>query len=504
MIGGLAGLVIGTLMIRNRLIAIAPRWSFLAVLADWMCASNAHGQSAAPAAINGVYNGSYRCAQGPTTLKLFLHASADGSLTGIFTFYLPPGSHNQAYSFSLSGPLDAATGKFRLSPDKWETPPPPNYSMVGMEGAFDPGNGQVAGKIASGACGAFQAKRGRSATMALEKEPAKTPAVSTASATPASRSDTGPGGQSTSATAPGVSTPTTAAAKPVTSSSSPAQAGTGGALVRKSKAYWDNYRSDIIRQVFDGGFGSDVDESTEFQVLFTSHVETFSKKCRAYLPTRHETVTVTQVTTRSDRYGNVVSRQNNQPVAVEVEPRFAPKYRKYAASLGSTSADSLRAAIGIMSGRVSANTYFDIGLDAARFFQTESCQSAAMSQLGENLLRGATGQLSLQQSGASIAGASAETDKSAPTGRFTRFIDGCDAFYRDPANARYRKLDSDAWCECLSDPYQHVMTPEQESYYANDYARHFRGEIAQPRESSTDPAWPRLHPAVERCAATTR
>jgi len=301
-----------------------------------------------------------------------------------------------------------------------------------------------------------------------------------------------------------VSTSTTAAARPVTSSSSPAQTGTGGALVRKSKAYWDNYRSDIIRQVFDGGFGSDVDESTEFRVLFTSHVETFSKKCRAYLPARHETVTVTQVTTRSDRYGNVVSRQNSQPMAVEVDSRFAPKYRKYAASLGSTSAESLGAAIGIMSGRVSANTYFDIGLDADRFFQTESCQSAAMRQLGDNLLRGATGQLSLQQAGVSIAGASAETDKSAPTGRFTRFIDGCNAFYRDPANARYRKLDSDAWCKCLSDQYQHVMTPEQESYYANDYARHFRGEIAQPRESSTDPAWPRLHPAVERCAATTR
>ena len=215
-------------------------------------------------------------------------------------------------------------------------------------------------------------------------------------------------------------------------------------------------------------------------------------------------MTVTQVTTRSDRYGNVVSRQNSQPMAVEVDSRFAPKYRKYAASLGSTSAESLGAAIGIMSGRVSANTYFDIGLDADRFFQTESCQSAAMRQLGENLLRGATGQLSLQQAGVSIAGASAETDKSAPTGRFTRFIDGCNAFYRDPANARYRKLDSDAWCKCLSDQYQHVMTPEQESYYANDYARHFRGEIAQPRESSTDPAWPRLHPAVERCAATTR
>jgi hypothetical protein len=491
-------------MIRNRLIASTLRWLFPAVFALRMFASAGQSQNAAPDAINGVYDGNYTCAQGPRTLRLSLRTSAGGSLTGIFTFYVPPTSHDHAYSFSLSGPFDAATGKFMLRPVKWETPPPANYSMVGMDGAFDPGTAQVAGKITFGSCGAFQAKRGRSASMALEKEPAKTPAPSIASAAPASRPGTGHAGQRKSAATPGVSTPTTAAAAmPVTSSGSPAQAGTGGGLVRKSKAYWDNYRSDIIRQVFDGGFGSDVDESTQFRVLFTSYVESFSKKCRTYLPSRHETLTVTQVTEKRDRYGNVVSQQNSQPVTVEVDSRFAPKYRKYAASLGS-SGENLGTAIGIMSGRVSANTYFDPGQDAVRFFQSESCQSAAMRQLGENLLRGATGQLSLQQAGASIAGASAETDKSAPTGRFTRFIDGCNAFYRDPANARYRKLDSDAWCKCLSDQYQYVMTPEQESYYANDYAHRFRGEIAQPRESSTDPAWPRLHPAVERCAATTR
>ena len=31
--------------------------------------------------------------------------------------------------------------------------------MVGMDGAFDPGAGQVAGKITNGSCGAFQATR---------------------------------------------------------------------------------------------------------------------------------------------------------------------------------------------------------------------------------------------------------------------------------------------------------------------------------------------------------
>ena len=34
-------------------------------------------------------------------------------------------------------------------------------------------------------------------------------------------------------------------------------------LVRKSAAYWSQYKSDIIRQVFDGGFGEDVDEDAD-------------------------------------------------------------------------------------------------------------------------------------------------------------------------------------------------------------------------------------------------
>ena len=84
------------------------------------------------------------------------------------------------------------------------------------------------------------------------------------------------------------------------------------------------------------------------------------------------------------------------------------------------------------------------------------------------------------------------------SGRFTRFVDGCNAFYRDPANSKY--LHSTAWCQCLSDQYQGVMTPEEESRYGNDFKRLFLDQIAQPQRNSTDPAWPRLHPARDRCA----
>jgi TPR repeat protein len=145
-------------MTPNRLTAIVFRCSISAVLPFCVFAPNAKAQSAATA-VNGVYNGTYTCAIGPRTLKLSLLASGDGSLTGVFTFYLPPDSHTQAFSYSMSGTFDAVSGKFKLNPLKWETPPPGGYSMVGIDGAFDPGTGQVAGKITNGSCGAFQATR---------------------------------------------------------------------------------------------------------------------------------------------------------------------------------------------------------------------------------------------------------------------------------------------------------------------------------------------------------
>jgi hypothetical protein len=76
------------------------------------------------------------------------------------------------------------------------------------------------------------------------------------------------------------------------------------------------------------------------------------------------------------------------------------------------------------------------------------------------------------------------------------FVDACNAFFRDPAMSGHR--DPTAWCKCLGDHYRGVMTSEEEARYANDFKRLFWYEIAAPR--STDPAWPRLHPAVNACA----
>jgi hypothetical protein len=146
-------------------------------------------------------------------------------------------------------------------------------------------------------------------------------------------------------------------------------------IVTKPKVYWETYyRTDLIRQVFEGHFVASFDSAQQFKMLFTTYVEMFSAHCSAYLPARHEAFTIT-------------SQQTGQTSTVEVDPRFAPKYQQYFESLIRTAGQSPADALAIASGRVDASDYFAPGTDVMKFFQSETCQSAAMRQLGENLLR---------------------------------------------------------------------------------------------------------------------
>jgi hypothetical protein len=187
--------------------------------------------------------------------------------------------------------------------------------------------------------------------------------------------------------------------------------GAGAGFVHKSYSYWHAY-GDLIKQVFNGSYGSDMNSSTGFRVLLGTYVDLYSARCRAYLPATHETLAMTQSTERTDKYGNVVERYVNQAYTVEVDSRFAPIYREYARSLGSTSGETLGLALGVASGRLSPTDVVAPGTDMIKFFNTEKCQSAAMRQLAENLLRAAQGQKSLQDAGVRIAGAEAENDAS--------------------------------------------------------------------------------------------
>lgn len=123
--------------------------------------SSASSTSKQENAVEGVYTGTYVCAKGPTDLKLTLKAPEYGLLTGTFTFYVPPGTHNKAYTFSMNGHFDPKSGSFNLNPLKWEGPEPPNYLMVGLKGAVDAKAGKVEGVVDYTGCGRFEAMKGR-------------------------------------------------------------------------------------------------------------------------------------------------------------------------------------------------------------------------------------------------------------------------------------------------------------------------------------------------------
>jgi uncharacterized protein with FMN-binding domain len=455
------------------------------------------GPPAAPVArlssINGVYNGTYAGDQGPIKIKLTITQQGHGILAGVLTVYLPGSSGTQAYTYSLQGTNDPMHRHFELSPRDWDTVPPASYEMLGLTATFAPNVVQNTARI-------FGQMRGTRFWPTFE---ATWDAAETASITSviAAQKAVGP---------PRVPPPTAeevaahaalvAAHAAALKNAPPAQLASKD-LVRKSKAYWDAYRTDLIREVFDGGFGSDLDDDTQFRILFTSYVQMFSKNCRAYFPGSHESVTIVQPTvTVTDGTGAVVSRREGQTWTVEVDSRFVNSYREYCRSLNS-SGQGLVAFVGIVSGNTSPDAYTGPAFDIQRFFATETGPSAAMRQLGENLLRGANGDPSLQDAGAKIAGAEAETDKSLPPGRFLHFVDGANAFYRDPANAKFRTGHDTAFCQLLAEKYRNVMTDEEEYYYANDFGPRFRNQIMQPQKYCTDPEWPRLHPAVEECIA---
>jgi hypothetical protein len=460
----------------------------------------------------GVFNGTYtRANEPPTKFKLTITHPPNSDLAGVATIYLPADSGTKAYTYSLKGALDG-NGAFHLFVYDWETTPPKdfkNFKAMGFNGELRSNVNQNTARILSAPTSGF-------ATLVVPKFEATWDATESADIKGAIAAQKAVG-DADQVAALKVQAEVLKNAKPKQLASKD--------LVRKSPAYWDGYRSDFIREIFDGGFASDVDDDPAFKSLFTDYVDLFSKNCAAYLPADHKTITITTVTTRG---GLVIGTTSK---TVEMDPRFIAKYVEFSGvdpAPGSDQEKEQTAKTLAIAGRilqrggpshgtspadaiallhlVAAHGVFG-GAGMDKFFATEvkaTGPSAALRQMGENLLRGATGEPSLQEAGAKIEGAGAETDKDLPPGRFARFIDGANAFYRERAKAdpiRYGHSSSHdtAFCETLAAEYQNVMSREEEYYYANDFEGRFFRQIMQPRERCTDPAWPRLHPAVEKC-----
>jgi hypothetical protein len=441
--------------------------------------------------ITGLYFTHFRCRNRDYDGKLALFASSDRDavLTGFMTIVMPYGSDTRTMTFKLAGRL--------LLPRSFlirAVPPIPSGVPFGALRGDDAGwsNGKILASMEG--CGdtmvatrdATESPKITSITTAEQVAEAPLPdpvavrAARVAEAVAQNRramEEIHPGGR--------------VPYDSPTNNRPPSFSNAG--LVRKSANYWRGFHSDVIREIFDGGFGADVEESTPFKVLFTSYVESYSKSCRASLPANHTAITMTSVTARVDRFGNVVSQNANYSVTVEADPRFAPKYREYAAALSSSAV-----ALGILTSGRRVNTLLDPLLDIAQFFEDQKCQGPAMHQLTENLLRGALDKNSLQQAGETIAGAAADTDPSTPPG-LTHFSDACHAYYRDPAHPEQSSRNASHWCSCLGDQYRNRMTTADEAFFASDF-KQFLNLAAGTKPSTGDvTTWERFHAGADAC-----
>ena len=453
--------------------------------------------------IEGVFNGTYTKEKGtPTKFKLTIARSQQGvtvrgvvvHLTGMATIYLPTDSGTKAYSYSLKGSGDpGGHDNFSLYPQDWATTPPKdlenrNLKSMGFNGTLvlDPAR-----------------KTAKIVNINIPKNDKDDIPSFEATWDPTESSDI----EGTIAAQKRVDAAELAAAlkerDEMVRNAPPKQLASKD-LVRKSRKYWDGYQTDMIREVFDGGFGAAIDENQQFQFLFTTYVEMYSAKYAALLPANHERVTITRYSTKPDGNGGYIKVADSTST-VEVDSRFAPKYRQFAEGLGSSSGGMGTAIAAIGSG-ASPQQMINILLapkrDMERFFANHDGKSAAMRQLTENFLRGATGEPSLQQADGKIDGAQAESDKDLPPGRYARFVDAANAYFRDraekdPAMFGHNSSRDTAFCQRLSEAEQSVMSREEEYYYANDFEGRFYS-IMGSRASCPDPAWPRLHPAFEK------
>lgn len=123
--------------------------------------------------IAGTYSGRYRY-QVWRTLELQIRDNGNGRISGIFTFSLTPNPDHASYS--MTGQYDVASRHFHLEPQKWVGRRPSGFSMVGMEGSFDPRWRQLRGTITNFNCGPFElAPAGTRLSELLESPPVNVP-----------------------------------------------------------------------------------------------------------------------------------------------------------------------------------------------------------------------------------------------------------------------------------------------------------------------------------------
>lgn len=194
------------------------------------------------------------------------------------------------------------------------------------------------------------------------------------------------------------------------------EAGRRPGVVYKSGAFWSAFDDfEMPRRVFEGDFHG-VNTTSAFAGSFSAYVEEFYRNCKSALPSSKVPYDRPLVNVETGERITIDSY-------VEMDPRFYDAYARYerrrAAGQMADGLDDLAEGVakggkagvetmikGLAQGAAAALNH---GKQMAAFLRGR-CQSATVRQMGENMLRAANGQPSVQASGPPIEGAAAESE----------------------------------------------------------------------------------------------
>lgn len=195
-------------------------------------------------------------------------------------------------------------------------------------------------------------------------------------------------------------------------------------IVYKYDEFWSKfYNFDNPRRIFDGDFKL-YKNSAKFKVYFNSYADLFSVQCKDHVKefVKYLIPSSEKISTTYYMDGHQESQYRDTYEEEYIDRRFTPQWNEYrtavfyyffAKTLSGIKKDektifemNSKEIAEKVSDTLEENEAFQMG----KFFKENTCDSATMTQLGENLVRAANGLPSLQEEGVQLAGANNESD----------------------------------------------------------------------------------------------
>ena len=259
--------------------------------------------------------------------------------------------------------------------------------------------------------------------------------------------------------------------------------------VYKTERYWSQFDSFYIpSKTFAGEFNA-FRINVQFPDHFVRFVSAYSTFCRSHITNGiHRVIPWDEVTYRG---GIEVSRVRKQ-TEIWVDRDFFAKFEEYEKLLDAAGVGRIFQIIGNqLTGKDQDGTQMlqsigqmirnelQLSISWRQFFDDNTCTSATMVQMGQNLLRAAKGQPSLQAASVPVPNADRESESLVVPRDQMTFFDAC---------YDYNGYDKVEWCRCLATGADNTLSATERRTYTLDFKRFDREALTYP-----DPLPPTSH-----------